>query len=327
MLLNWYKPGRTMRGAAVSDTEALQTDVMRFMAIIGLCLTAIFSLMRSIADPAENTSATIEIQELQQQLSQVQTQLAQQHLSTRLLKEKLSSKQAQLENVTGQQRELRDMQASYSRVLSDKDHQRQQLESALEQSGAETRKLRRQLQMKSRQAATAELPPYHSASTIDPEPNDKPEPERPTPVTRVDTEPHKQNPQTSSDPESVKQGFVLKFASEETLSKLIRSSQVNLLAVAGHQAWQLRLHQQNPVFQKISMPARFYEMLPNTLPVQYRRAFFASSDRVNLTDLVWAVQIPPGVEQKIQKLLQTDRGGELIIQTDASVSLQAGGNG
>ena len=30
-----------------SDLEALQTDVMRFVAILGLCLAAIFSLLHS----------------------------------------------------------------------------------------------------------------------------------------------------------------------------------------------------------------------------------------------------------------------------------------
>jgi hypothetical protein len=35
-------------GAAGNDTDALQTDVMRFMAIIGLCLMAVFALVQSI---------------------------------------------------------------------------------------------------------------------------------------------------------------------------------------------------------------------------------------------------------------------------------------
>lgn len=35
-------------GTAARDTEALQTDVMRFMAIISLCLMAVFALVQSI---------------------------------------------------------------------------------------------------------------------------------------------------------------------------------------------------------------------------------------------------------------------------------------
>ena len=46
-------------GRGHDDMEALQTDVMRFMAILGLCLAAIFSLVRSpdFNPPAELTVA------------------------------------------------------------------------------------------------------------------------------------------------------------------------------------------------------------------------------------------------------------------------------
>lgn len=294
MLRNWYRPGRATRGASASDTEALQTDVMRFMAIIGLCLTAVFSLMRSIADPAESSSGTTEIKALQQQLSLLQEQLAQQDLSAKQLEDELNSKQAQLIDAGKQQRELQHLQSRFNQILSDKDRDQLQLESALEHSRAKTSELLTQLQTESEQT--------ESIDTV------------------------ADNAPSNNYAEPPKQGFALKFASEETLSKLIRSNQVKLLAMAGHQAWQLRLHQGNPAFHKTSMPARYYEMLPTTLPAQYRRAFFVSSDRVNVTDLVWAVQIPTVMEQQIQNLLLTDSGGELIILSNGSVSLQAGGD-
>lgn len=41
------KPLWDRSGQASAELEALQTDVMRFLAILGLCLAAIFSLLRS----------------------------------------------------------------------------------------------------------------------------------------------------------------------------------------------------------------------------------------------------------------------------------------
>ena len=41
------RPWWDRSGQAGAELEALQTDVMRFMAILGLCLAAIFSLLRS----------------------------------------------------------------------------------------------------------------------------------------------------------------------------------------------------------------------------------------------------------------------------------------
>jgi len=48
-----YPPGS---GAAGGDTEALQTDVMRFMSIIGLCLMAVFALVQGI--PVQDKAKT-----------------------------------------------------------------------------------------------------------------------------------------------------------------------------------------------------------------------------------------------------------------------------
>lgn len=54
------RPGRSTRynataGSTGSDTDALQTDVMRFMSILGLCLMAVFALAQSI--PLQETDA------------------------------------------------------------------------------------------------------------------------------------------------------------------------------------------------------------------------------------------------------------------------------
>jgi len=69
--------------AAGSDTDALQTDVMRFMAIIGLCLMAVFALVQGIpvqepGKPAQAVQAARvrqEIQAQQQQLRELQAEL------------------------------------------------------------------------------------------------------------------------------------------------------------------------------------------------------------------------------------------------------------
>ncbi len=256
MLINEHRSNRAASGTGIADTEALQTDVMRFIAIIGLCLTAIFSLMRSIADPAQSSLEKAKIKDLQQQLTRLQGKIVQQDRSTRQLREKLSSNQDQLAHAKLQQQKLRI----------------QIYELRQQESSAQTKAIESD----------------HSASP--PKPRD--------------------------------QGFVLKFASEKTLSQLIHSGQVNLLGIVDQQAWQLSIQEQHPSFHKISMPDKYYEMLPGTLPTHYRRSFYASVKQTKATDTLWAVQIPPSTEKQVQRLLQTASGGQLIIQADAGVSLE-----
>lgn len=47
-MIGQYRHGLPPEASATADGESLQTDVMRFMAIIGLCLTAIFALVQSL---------------------------------------------------------------------------------------------------------------------------------------------------------------------------------------------------------------------------------------------------------------------------------------
>jgi len=58
------------------DTDALQTDVMRFMAIIGLCLTALFALVQGLPGNREQTVSSIDSQnEIERQLADLKDQL------------------------------------------------------------------------------------------------------------------------------------------------------------------------------------------------------------------------------------------------------------
>jgi hypothetical protein len=306
MLTGGYRSTTSMRGAPATNTEALQTDVMRFIAIIGLCLTAIFSLMRSIAEPVENSKDKTENQVLRQQLNSLQEKLTQGNESTQLLKDNLSSSQAQLAHASQQEHELQQMHkelSGLSQALNNRHQEQLKLEQTLANTRKQTQNLRAQLRDKQQQVEPAQIE----------------QPQARTPVN--------DSAATAPPPKGFRQpGFVLKFASESTLSELIYKDQVKLLAVVNLQAWQLRLHKQHPGFHKIPMPDKYYEMLPETLPAAYRQAFYADIDQTGNTGTVWAVQIPLSTEQQVQRMLKTTDNGELIIQADGSVSLLSGAN-
>jgi len=44
----WRSTGYNRAAGTGTDTDALQTDVMRFMSILGLCLMAVFALVQSL---------------------------------------------------------------------------------------------------------------------------------------------------------------------------------------------------------------------------------------------------------------------------------------
>ena len=80
-------------GAAGNDTDALQTDVMRFMSIIGLCLMAVFALVQSI--PQQQPDKPVQLEDLEQQLQQERQALAD-------IKQASMQKQQDLDELRGQ---------------------------------------------------------------------------------------------------------------------------------------------------------------------------------------------------------------------------------
>jgi len=109
-------------GSTGSDTDALQTDVMRFMSIICLCLMAVFALVQSMpADEKDRIQPELEQQKLQQDIAyqQQRMQLLRadlRHLTTQMqsaqerntrAQQALSSAQQQLTRLTDQTAQAR----------------------------------------------------------------------------------------------------------------------------------------------------------------------------------------------------------------------------
>ena len=112
--------------SAGSDIDALQTDVMRFMAIIGLCLMAVFALVQVIpaqetdkpAQPVQAAGVQQEILEQQQQLREMQAELIALKAEKQRTQQLLIVAQHQFEQIAGQTQQSRE--------------QRDRLESQLE---------------------------------------------------------------------------------------------------------------------------------------------------------------------------------------------------
>lgn len=48
MIRRWRRSGYSRAAGTANDTDGLQTDVMRFMSILGICLMAVFALVQSL---------------------------------------------------------------------------------------------------------------------------------------------------------------------------------------------------------------------------------------------------------------------------------------
>jgi hypothetical protein len=318
------RPGRNMRynataGNTGNDTDALQTDVMRFMSILGLCLMAVFALVQSI--PLQETVSLRQ----EPERDKLPQDIASRQERARLLQSELNQLTAQK---TAAQQALSSAQAQLTQVVdqtmlahSKQHHLKAELEVLRDQLAQGRNKLARIQQAAQRQA--------QPLRKLQPEPGE--EHKKPDDTSQRTTILKQQQASSPPAPASeqrpppvpvpVKNGFTLRFASDEALERQLKTGAVSLYAMADKQAWRLSLGHGSPAFSPDTFPKWFHEMASSTVPVRYLQALEKSLNPSARPSIVWGVQLPPVTKRGIASLTRDRQGGNLVIAADGKVTL------
>jgi Skp family chaperone for outer membrane proteins len=311
-------------GAAGSDTDALQTDVMRFLAIIGLCLMAVFALVQGIpqqepvkpAQPAQAARIRQEVRAQQQQVEELQTELRALKSELSRTRQLLTDTQKRLQQASGQALQARKQRDRLETRVQNLDRQLQQQRQELaiieqdsrqkEQDLGELRQrlLKSQLQLdhSRKEIGTLKRPLLQqAASTVS-----KPQPPA--------------NPAPAPTPE--KQGFSLRFESDAALDRLVAAGTVTLYAMANQQAWRLSMKTGEPAVAQASFPGWFHEMSALTVPAHYIHSLENAVAVPGQAAIVWGVQLPAATRAAITSFTHGRQGGALLIQGDGQVLLE-----
>ena len=293
-------------GAAGNDTDALQTDVMRFMSIIGLCLMAVFALVQSI--PSQQPVNPVVLDDLQRQLEQGRQALAeieqdsmqkQQHLDE--LSERLRTTQQQLHDSRKAAAAIRhESLAQAAKAVIVKRPAAETAAKAVIKKSTPSEAVAKPVIEKRPAPAPAAKPVIR-----------KP-PSPPAPVAR---------------PSPARQGFSLRFASAAALDRQVAAGSVSLFGMLDQQAWQLSMLAGTPAVATASFPKQFHEMSAATVPAHYLQSLKNKADGRRASAVVWGVQLPAATSTAIASLLQQQQaqgqqGGALVIQGDGRVTLE-----
>jgi hypothetical protein len=313
-------------GAAGSDTDALQTDVMRFMSILGLCLMAVFALVQSIPLQEKEFSQS----ELEQ--DRLYRAIAAQQERARRLQGEVERLEARAHSAQDRKNSAQQALSSAQRQLTLVVEQTRRASSDRERLTDELEELRRRLVQSRNELAGIEEAARNKARSLSAlqrqftvEQRKLDEISRRTGALnskRTHTPrpaPGVKRPSSVSRPG--KQGFTLRFASAEALDRLVEAGTVSLYAMAGKQAWRLSLGEGRPLVAPEAFPAWFHEMSPSTVPVTYLRAVEAAVGRSARSSLIWGVQLAAATKQGIASLTRDLQGGNLVIAADGQVTL------
>ncbi|ADE14668.1 conserved hypothetical protein [Nitrosococcus halophilus Nc 4] len=288
----WWtlQPSQTRRDSGPHEIEMLQTDVMRFMAILGLVLMAIFALVQSLQmgptdhqpeleDPAQLTQEVERLKKKIHHLKEIQTQ---QTAQVRKEREQVS----------------RSLQQA-RQALFEREQQLTALNQQIEQRQRSLVDLHQEIETQNRALSALEKEFAAKRNTLSKQQQIAPEPLTPKPPA---------------------QGFNLHFASEEALAFLVRTHQVKLYAMLGKRAWHLEAKPQGNHFQATSMPGQFYEMDPQTVPQDYLLAIKKTITAFDPLRLTWGVILPEQTRSQISRLMSQHSGGNLVIEKNSTVT-------
>ncbi len=322
-----YPPGS---GAGGGDTEALQTDVMRFLSIIGLCLMAVFALVQGI--PVQEKGKSVQ-----------SSQAARLRQDVRVQQARVQELQAGLHTLKSAMFRTQRVLVSAEHHLERLDRQTQLAREARDRLEAQVEGLGRRLEQGRRELADieqaslqeqqnlaglqgrlsgvqAQLDRSRKEIAILKRPSRQTRQETAGPVTRT-RPPPAPAPVSVTSPEPDRQGFTLRFVSDEALDRLVAAGSVTLYAMAEKQAWRLSLDAGRPVAARGPYPGWFHEMSAVTVPAHYLHGLDNAPDGPGSSAVVWGVQLPSATRQAIASLTRGQPGGELVIRGDGQVVL------
>jgi hypothetical protein len=122
-------------------------------------------------------------------------------------------------------------------------------------------------------------------------------------------------------PAPERQGFILRFVSDDALDRLVAAGSVTLYAMVDKQAWRLSMDAGSPAVARASYPGWFHEMSAATVPGHYLHGLARTPDGPGKTAVVWGVQLPVTTREAIASLTRGRQGGELVIRGDGQVTL------
>ncbi len=247
-----------MEGGGVAE---LQTDVMRFMAILAFCLVVIFALVQSIPLVPESP-----------------------------LPQKRAEAIVEPEPIPSPPPEIIELPPEPAKLLPVSEPQPKEAVS-------------RPLPVQP--VEVQEAPPVVS------------EPLRiPTPALEATEAP----PQDTA-PEPARDGFTLRFESDNTLTRLVARNEVGLYAITAQQALRMNVNRARITFWRASVPNQFHEMNSVTVPEDVITALRRAGIYDAESKITWGVTLPATMGRQLSTILNEHNGGALIIGADGELRL------
>ncbi len=292
-----------------SDVEALQTDVMRFLSIIALCLLAVFAAVSS--EPPAAVKAMTEVQasmiaSLQEKIAQITTAQSERF-------EQLEAKNKSLEQLLQQSKDKPNKEPEVDELKQQNLIHRQRI-NTLEVELQRTKHQQTALERKSKKdklgyiAQISELQEQLNEKLDDTDPEQIIEPT----ITEIETTSEPIEQAVSAPPEQ--KGFTLSFASDQALMALVKRDRVALFADVGEQLWQLDKRQKS--FTAVKRVSRFYQL--SSVPANI---LALALNKLKTSQITWGVSFDSQLSAALNRLMTENESGNIVVEQSGKLAI------
>lgn len=284
--------------------EHLETDIMRFMAILAFCLVAIFALVQSIPMQSPEESEPLQVEQIP---AEAEIVLAQKPASELENRPSVNSNdvEAQPPRVERSRAIVRPPVAKPKRAVA---------EERVRSHNADPK------------PKAVQAPPVRKPVRPQPMPIE-PREQAPTAPRSVERQvaqsslasPKRQEPDPQPTTEQI--GFSLRFESDDALKRLVDRDAVSLYAFANRKVWRMMIVGGRLSFRLAQKPTSFHEMAAATVPDDVVRTL-RQAVTVSSENLKWGVTLPASTSGQLAKYVSTNKGGDLVIDSAGGLRLE-----
>ena len=145
--------------------------------------------------------------------------------------------------------------------------------------------------------------------------------EAPTPQPLAKTIQPTPAPAPTPAPPETKEGFTLRFETDQALNTLVARNEIGLYAITDGNALRMTINQDKAEFWSASLPRQYHEMDAATVPEAVIRALQLSTNS-SASSTQWGVTLPSVMSGKLRTYMQDYRGGSLVIGADGILRME-----
>ncbi|WP_321419130.1 hypothetical protein [uncultured Desulfobacter sp.] len=309
-MIRYRQPGFSAR-PALDETESLQTDTMRFFAVICMCLMIIFSLVKSMPVTQQAPPPQINTQEI------VRDKIT--HLEQRVQEvgKALAAMEQALEKARNEHQQVKKLHTNFIEQITVLQKKRDKILTQLETT--------KQAYTEKRQALGFIADEIHRVKRGIQRLESKAEDLKQNIAADVSVKPvpGKTKSEANIAMKEEKTGFSLGFSSDDALfSTLKTEDQVTLYMRIKDRFWQLKTASSPWAFVPVSFSGRIYYMDRQTVPDTVIQASAKAVSVPETNEILFGVSLSQQITRQISALMKGNKGGNIIIQSNGRVDFE-----